>query len=174
MKTLMLAAVFSLMASFAQAQTPLSASDGWVRWVPPVSGNSAAYFTLSNQSDKAAVLVAADSDVAKAVEIHAVEKQGELMQMKQVESLSIPAGDEVVFQPGSYHIMLIGLKAPLQEGQKVALSLRFEGGDSVAVSLPVQKEAGQHAGHDHHDHDHHNQGHHDHDHSQHDHSHHHH
>lgn len=155
MKARILGLVLGCIAGMAQADGHLSVSEGWVRLVPPVSDSSAAYFTLANSGDTPAVLVAADSDAARTVEIHTVEKQGDVMQMKPVERLSVPAGEQVRFQPGSYHIMLIGLNAPLQEGKAVALTLRFAGGETLAASLPVQKDAGgghhpHHADHEHH------------------------
>lgn len=150
MKRLMLAMLLGLWAGIAQAESPLSVTDAWVRWVPPVSGNSAAYFKLSNKGSKPVDLVAAESSVAKNVELHTVEKSGELMQMKQLEKIAVPAGGSVVFQPGSHHVMLIGLKAPLQEKQTVPLTLRFANGESLQLVLPVKNEGEDEHAHHHH------------------------
>lgn len=150
MKRLSLALLLSVAAGFAQAESLLSVNGGWVRWVPPVSHNSAAYFTVENKGEKPVDLVGVDSDVAKAVELHTVEKTGELMQMKPLDKITVPAGDSVIFQPGSHHVMLIGLKEPLQQKQDVAMTLRFSNGESLPVSLPVQQD-----GEDKHDHHHH-------------------
>ena len=152
MKRLMLAMMFGLWAGVAQAESLLSVTDAWVRWVPPVSGNSAAYFKLHNKGSKPVDLVAVESSVAKTVELHTVEKSGELMEMKQLEKITVPAGGSVVFQPGSHHVMLIGLKEPLQEKQTVAMTLRFSEGESLPVSLPVKQDGAEQNDHHHHHH----------------------
>lgn len=152
MKRLMLTMLLGSLACIAQAEGQLSVTDSWVRWVPPVTGNSAAYFKLSNKGSKPVDLVAAESGVAKAVELHTVEKSGELMQMKQLEKITVPAGGSVVFQPGSHHIMLIGLKEPLQDKQNVAMTLRFSDGEVLPVSLPVKQDGAEQNDHHHHHH----------------------
>ena len=155
MKRVLLATVLSVCAAWAQAESLLVVTDGWVRWVPPVTGNSAAYFTLQNKGKTAVDLVAAESAVAKAVELHTVVQEGELMQMKPLEKIAVPAGESVVFKPGSHHVMLIGLKEPLQENQKVALTLRFSNGESLPVDLVVKNPVEQdHSGHHEHHHHH--------------------
>lgn len=151
MKTIGLALVLSVMTGWVHADSKLSVEDGWVRWVPPVSGNSAAYFKLSNNGSTPVDLVAVESAVAKAVELHTVEKSGELMQMKQLDRITVLAGGSVIFQPGSYHVMLIGLKEPLQEKQNVAMTLRFSDGETLPVLLPVKQDGeGQNDHHHHH------------------------
>jgi copper(I)-binding protein len=131
--------------AFAQG---VSAEKGWVRWVPPVSPNSAGYFMLHNESDQDRLLVGASSDVAKAIEIHTVIEKDGASTMTRLESIVVPKQDCVLFEGGGNHIMLIGLKQPLQEGQSVALTLHFQNGETLDVDLVVQKSQGN--GHEHH------------------------
>lgn len=146
-----------LLAGMAQAENLLSVSDGWVRWVPPVTGNSAAYFRLHNEGKKAVELVSVESPVAKAVEMHTTLDENGLSQMKLLGKIAIPAGDSVEFNPGGNHLMLIGLKAPLQEKQAVNFTLHFADGETLQMSLPVQNPLAdkQAAPHDHSSHHHH-------------------
>lgn len=145
-----------MFAAVAWAGNAIEVKDGWVRWVPPVSENSAAYFTLHNPTDKPLELKSASSDVAHAVELHNVVKDGDLMSMQKQEKIGIPAHQTLQFQPGSYHVMLIGLKKPLEENQSVSLTLHFADGTAVPVSLTVRKDAGSTpAADEHHHHNHH-------------------
>lgn len=148
MKNIVVAVILSLCAGWAQADSALSVEGGWVRWVPPVSANSAAYFMLHNNGSSAMELIGADSDIARAVELHTVITEGELMRMQPLEKLAVPADDCVLFKPGSHHVMLIGLKQPLREGQEVELTLRFANGDTLPVKLTVKNEGeDEHAHH---------------------------
>lgn len=140
MKALWWALVMSVVSGVAQADSAVRVDNGWVRWVPPVSPNSAAYFTLHNVSDQSVDVVAAESDVARAVELHTVVKTGDLMQMTPVEKVAVAAGETVAFKPGSYHVMLIDLKQPLAKGSHVMLTLRFADGESLQLALPVKDE----------------------------------
>lgn len=151
MKAIWLALVMSVVSGVAHADCAVKADNGWVRWVPPVSPNSAAYFTLHNVSDKAVDVVAAESDAARAVELHTVVKTGDLMQMTPVEKVAVAAGDKVEFKPGSYHVMLIDLKQPLEKDSQVKLTLRFADGESLQLALPV-KDEGPSEDHSHHHH----------------------
>lgn len=152
MKRVSLALLLSVVAGFAQAESLLSVKAGWVRWVPPVSHNSAAYFTIENKGEKPVDLLAIDSAVAANVELHTVEKDGDVMAMKKLDKVTIPAGESVEFKPGGNHVMLIGLKQPLQKTQSVDMTLKFSNSESLSSSLPVTDgdEGGEHHHHHHH------------------------
>ena len=128
----------------------LSVEQGWVHLVPPVSPNTAGYLMLHNGGDQNRNLVAVKSPVAEAVEMHTVVEQDGAMSMQQLQSIAVPAEDCVMFEPGANHIMFIGLKQPLQEGDTVPLTLIFEDGENLSVSLPVKR--GQNDAHQHHHH----------------------
>lgn len=133
----------------------LTVSEGWVRAVPPVSKNTAAYFTIKNGSKKDEVLLHLSSDAAEHTELHTiiVEPNG-AKRMQKVPHGTIKAGAELALKPGGYHVMLIGLKEPLKEGREVALELLFQHAGKVRLTLPV-KMAGPDSkagGHHHHHH----------------------
>lgn len=155
LKKILSVLLFWTVAAVAWAGSAVEVTDGWVRWVPPVSENSAAYFTLHNPTDKPLELVSASSDVARAVELHNVIKTGDLMSMQKQEKIGISAHQTLQFQPGSYHVMLIGLKKPLEENQSVSLTLHFADGATAPVPLTVRKDAGGKSGTDEHQHHHH-------------------
>lgn len=146
-RLLLLALLLSGCASWTQTPSPLSVEDGWVRLMPPVAPNSAAYFKLNNQGKSAVDLVAVESDVAGVLELHTIVEEGELRRMQQLQKVTVPAQGSVQFKPGSYHVMLIGLKQPLQENQMVPLTLRFASGESLAVELQVKDPASEQSGH---------------------------
>ncbi|ADD29628.1 copper chaperone PCu(A)C [Meiothermus ruber] len=133
--------LLSLVGLTGLAQAALKAENPWVRLVPgSVSG---AFMTLANPSDKAIRVIAVESPIAGKVEIHQttiVKGAGgtEVMQMRPVQFLEIPAKGRVELKPGGYHIMLMMLKEPLQEGKIVRITLRLEGGGALVVEAPVK------------------------------------
>jgi copper(I)-binding protein len=90
---------------------------------------------------KAGKVVAVSSPVADMVEIHEMKMDGGVMKMRAVEALPLPAGQPVVLKPGSYHVMLMGLKAPIKAGDSVPLTLTVEGEDKQRTTVEVKAEA---------------------------------
>ena len=105
--------------------------------------NSAAYMMVHNHSSSADELIGASSDVADAVELHLSQMgaNGE-MQMIPQESIALGAGEEIMLQPGSYHIMLIGLKKDIKVGDKIQITLHFKNHADITVEVPVQEMEG--------------------------------
>lgn len=102
---------------------------------PPV--NSAAYLVLRNATGEADALVAVAAAVSDTAEIHTVTMTDGVMRMRAVDSVPLPAGGEAVLEPGGYHVMLIGLRGPLVEGDTVALRLSLRSGRTLDVAAPV-------------------------------------
>lgn len=113
--------------------------DAWVRAVPPVSKNSAAYMKLYNNKDKENALIKAYSDVAKITELHKTVRKGSMEKMIPVKEIPIAPKSTVELKPGGYHIMLIHLKKPLKIGQKVKITLYFKDGEKKVIEAPVKK-----------------------------------
>ena len=105
-------------------------------------------------SDKAVKLVGVNSVAAEASEIHEMSMQGDVMKMRQVNEVVIDAGKSIELKPGSYHIMLMNLKKPVQAGSTVNLNLEFLDADGkkqiVKVKAEARAAAKQDAGHAHH------------------------
>jgi copper(I)-binding protein len=114
-------------------------SHAWVRAMPPSVKNTAAYMTIENRTRAELVLQSAGADVARIVEIHRMEQVGDMMVMKKVDSLRIPAGERIALKPNGFHLMIIGLLRPLEEGETIPLVLYFADGSSVTVKAVVRK-----------------------------------
>lgn len=143
-------ALMGLLLSFGvSAGEKIKVTDAWVRAVPPVAANSAAYFQLHNSSEKEIKLQSVNSAAARVVEIHEVIHKDGLSTMQPVKSVVIPAGGKVSFEPAGYHVMLIGLKQPVKEGDKVALDFSFSADISLSVEADV-KFSQEMSNHEHH------------------------
>jgi len=103
----------------------------------PGQPNGGAYLKLDNQGS-ADKLLSATSPVSKSVEMHMTSMDGDVMRMRQVDAIELPANKLVELRPGASHIMLIGLKAPLKEGDSFPLTLKFEKAGEVVVDVKVQ------------------------------------
>ena len=100
---------------------------------------SALYFTIENHGDQSAQLVGVESEIARVAELHETRDEDGLMRMRRVESVDVPAGGEVVFEPGGFHVMLIDINRPLEPGDEVAVTLIFSSGERLELSpVPVQ------------------------------------
>ncbi len=105
--------------------------------------NGAAFMELKNSGSADDALIAAESDVAKAVELHESKMTDDgMMQMKPVEKIVIPAGESAVLQPGGLHVMLIGLQRELKKGDSFTLTLRFEKSPPQTVNVTVRESMG--------------------------------
>lgn len=117
----------------------VSVADPYVRMAPPGSKTTGAFMTLKNAGDKEAKLVTAASSAANVTELHNHINDGGVMRMRQVKEIAVPAKGEVALKPGSYHVMLIDMKAPLKEGDHVVINLGFADGSSKEVHATVKK-----------------------------------
>jgi copper(I)-binding protein len=140
-KTLLAAATL-LFAT--QAAAEVTATDAWVRGTVPAQKATGAFLTLRSSED--AKVVAAASPAAKIVEVHEMVMKDNVMQMRAVESLALPAGKTVELKPGGYHVMLIDLVKPLIAGEKVPVTLTIVGKDGRKSALEVQAEVRSLAG----------------------------
>ena len=125
---------------FAQGATPsIAVEQPYARATPTGATTGAVYMTLANKAKTADRLIAASSDVAGKLQIHEMAVVNGVMQMRQLANgLPVPAEGSVVLKPGSYHVMLIGLKKPLTAGQTFPLTLTFEKAGNISITVPVQ------------------------------------
>ena len=131
------AAVATLCASNLALASDIQLSNPVVRAMPPGAPASGAYVTLMNHSKHERYLIGAESDVADAVEVHLSEMQGDTMKMYQVEQVQVPAHGQAQLKPGSYHIMLVGLKKTLKAGDQVNFTLIMKNGERLPMTAPV-------------------------------------
>lgn len=120
--------------SHAQVQV----KDAWVR--PALQGQTATGAFMSLTSSEGARLIGAASPIAGVVEIHEMVMEGNVMRMRPIKALELPAGRSVELKPGGYHVMLMDLKRPLKAGEHVPLELRIETRDKRLVTQPVEAE----------------------------------
>lgn len=128
--------VSSLAAAHEYKVGTLTIEHPWAR--ASVAANGAAYMTISNSGTEADELLAAASPVADKVELHTHIMEGEVMKMRPVKAIEVNVGEPAVLKPGGLHIMLIGLKAPLKEGEKFPMTLTFKNAGTVDVEVAVQ------------------------------------
>jgi copper(I)-binding protein len=147
--------VLALTACGGGAERGIVVEDAWARPSPMEAGNGAAYMVIRNTGTQDDALLAADTDVARAVEIHETftmetdgtdeggqnmgDMAGEMMGMRPVESIPVPAGGRATLEPGGYHIMLIEVE-PLEPGQTIPVTLTFEKAGTVEVEAEVREQ----------------------------------
>ncbi len=122
---------------FASAQAAdVEISQAWARATAGAGTTGVAYLTLTNHGSDNAVIGAVAS-VAERTGLHGHEMEGEVMRMRPVESIDLPAGGTVTLAPGGLHVMLMGLTAPLVEGSEFTLSLQLADGATTTTTVMV-------------------------------------
>lgn len=121
---------------------PVTITDPWVKAAE--GGMTAVFGTLANTSGTEMILLGATTDAADAVELHqtAADGSGGMSMEEKEGGFPIPAGGELLLEPGGDHIMLMGLTAPLLPGDEVGLVLQFEGGTEHPMTATVKDFAG--------------------------------
>lgn len=114
----------------------IKVSGAWARATLP--GQDVGMVSLIITSKQAANLVGISSTACKSVEMHSMSHENNMMKMREVKAISLPAGETVDFDEEGYHLMLIGLKAPLTAGEKLPLTLRFKQANQRAVKVNTQ------------------------------------
>jgi hypothetical protein len=115
----------------------------WSRATLPGAKVAAGYLTVRNNGTEADRLVAVEGAISEAAEIHEMSVTDGVMTMRPLAGgLEIPAGGEVKLEPGSFHIMFMGLKEPAVAGVKFPGSLTFEKAGKVDVEFAVEKPGG--------------------------------
>lgn len=135
----------ALASGLAQAQTaaPVTVDGAWVR--ASVQGQKATGAFMRLTASEATRLVGAASPAAGVTEVHEMKMEGDVMKMRAMPFLDLPAGKTVELKPGGYHIMLLDLKAPLAKDTTVPVKLTFKDAKGVEstqeLTLPVATSA---------------------------------
>ncbi len=126
----------------------LEISQPWTRATPATAQTGGGFLTITNKGTTPDPLIAARSPASNKVEVHEMKMDGNVMKMRELEKgLEIPAGATVTLKPGGYHIMFMGLKAPLAKDAKVPVTLVFEKAGSIDVELKVEAIGAASSGH---------------------------
>lgn len=128
-------------AGSTAASGALTLTDGWAK---AGTGMTGAFGTLTNSTDAAITITTASSDVAARTELHTMAKQDDgTMKMIQKEGgFVVPANGTATLAPGGDHVMLIGLKQELRNGDRVTITLTATSGESYEWTVPVRSFTG--------------------------------
>ena len=138
MNQLSIGAALALAIAAAPGWAQVSVSQAWVRGTVQGLKSTGAFMQL--KSADGAALVAAHSPVAGIVEIHEMTMENNVMKMRAVPKLELPAGQAVDLKPGGYHVMLMDLKQPLKKGDTVPITLKLQGKDGKPQEVEVKAE----------------------------------
>jgi copper(I)-binding protein len=120
----------------AQAQTAPKVEAAWAR--PTVEGQKAGGGFLRITGGAAADrLLSASAPVSPSVELHTMAMEGNVMRMRPVQGIDVPAGSIVELKPGGLHLMFMGLSQPMKNGESFPLTLRFEKAGAVTTTVKV-------------------------------------
>lgn len=137
--TLLIALVPALAGAHEYSHGKVRVDHPWSRPTPPGTPTGVGYLVIVNHSKKEITLTAAETPRAGQVSIHESLMKDGVMRMQPVKGgLKIPAGGRVELKPHGYHLMLEQLKEPLKEGERIPLSLNFDGAESMKVELLVE------------------------------------
>ena len=134
LKTL-LATALAVLSFSATAQSGVQITDPWVRATVPQQKATGAFMQIT--APKAMRLLAVRSSVAGVAEIHEMSMADNMMRMRQVKEIALPAGKAVELKPGGYHVMLLDLKGQVKAGDKIPLTLVLEGEDKHRETIEV-------------------------------------
>ncbi len=118
---------------------PLTITSAWSRETPPAAQASGGFLTVTNEGTSADRLIAAESGIAGAVELHEMSNENGVMKMQKVEQgLEIKPGATLTLKPGGYHVMFMGLKDRIKAGGSFPVTLVFEKAGRVPVEFKVE------------------------------------
>ncbi len=122
----------------ALAQSAVQVLDPWARPTSPGQPVAGGFMRIVGGAagDR---LLSASASVSDRVELHTMRMDGDVMRMREVDAIDVPAGQTVELKPGGLHLMFMGLKAPLQAGTRIPVTLRFERAGEVQATLVVER-----------------------------------
>ena len=148
LNALLLAVMGFGLVGFAQAQNAkvgsLQIENAYTRSTVPGQMAAGGFMKVENKGG-VDLLVSASSPVAGEVQLHEMAMEGNVMKMRQVKDIPVPAGGVVELKPGGMHLMFMNIKAPLTAGETVPVKLKFAKAGEVEVKFPVNA-MGAHAG----------------------------
>lgn len=136
LRTVFAASLLAAASSLAWAQVPVQIDAPWAR--ATVAGQQAAGAFMRITAQEPLQLVGVSSPVSAHSEVHEMKMEGDVMRMRAMKALDLPAGQTVELKPGGYHLMFMQLKAPLEAGTEVPVTLQFTNAKGESLELPVQ------------------------------------
>jgi copper(I)-binding protein len=127
---------FSVQAQEAKVGS-IKVEQAYTRSTVPGQMAAGGFMKIENKGGGADQLVSASSPVAGEVQLHEMAMEGNVMKMRQVKDITVPAGGAVELKPGGLHLMFMNIKAPLTAGESVPVKLKFAKAGEVEVKMPV-------------------------------------
>jgi copper(I)-binding protein len=125
----------ALLALSLPAIAQVKVEGAWARPTVPGQQGGGGFLTITSRAGDR--LVGGSTPVAQRFELHTMAMKGDVMEMRQLDAIELPAGKTVEFKPGGLHVMFIGLAQPLALGSKVPVTLKFEKAGDVKVDFEV-------------------------------------
>jgi len=111
------------------ATSPIAVENAWLRIPPSGLDKTAGYFQLVNRGDNHITLVGATSEQIRTIEMHTTIVDGDMMRMRRLNTVPVPAGETIRFEPGGMHLMIFGLSTQ----EAITITLQFDDGTTEAV-----------------------------------------
>ena len=126
----------------APASDEIKIVDGWVRvseYSDHVGGMTGAFASFTNKTDHTVTILGGSTDIAPMVQTHeVVMNKGAMVMQEKKGGIAIKPGETVTLEPGGLHIMLMNLKKAILEGDKITLTIDFDGAKDVTVTWPAK------------------------------------
>lgn len=132
--------ISSLLLTFSQLSfAEVEAQGAYARETAPSATTSAVFVKLTNSESADISLVSASASAAGKVELHDMIMDGDMMKMRQVEKIVVPANGTTELKPGGFHVMLFDLTGPLKEGENISVQLNFSNQQTLSFDAPIKK-----------------------------------
>jgi len=116
---------------------PIKIEHAYTRATMPGQQVAGGFMKIENKGGPSDQLLSASSPVAGEVQLHEMSMEGNVMKMRQVKDIAVPAGGAVELKPGGLHLMFVNIKAPFSTGETVPVKLTFAKAGEVEVKMPV-------------------------------------
>jgi len=127
---------FSVQAQEAKVGS-IKVEQAYTRATVPGQQVAGGFMKIENKGGGTDQLISASSPAAGEVQLHEMAMEGNVMKMRQVKDIPVPAGGSVELKPGGLHLMFMNIKAPLSAGESVPVKLKFAKAGEVEVKMPV-------------------------------------
>lgn len=127
----------TVLLSACKASGDIEVHNAWAR--PTAQGeNAAIYFAIHNHTQTNDELIGASTTISNTVEIHESSQVNDVMQMNMLASIPLGADEEIIFNPGGLHIMLVGIDQELETGGHIGLILHFQKHEDIVVNVHIE------------------------------------
>jgi copper(I)-binding protein len=115
----------------------ITIENAYTRATAPGQQVAGGFLKIQNKGNAPDQLISASSSAAGEVQLHEMAMEGNVMKMRQVKDIAIPANGAVELKPGGYHLMFLNLKGPFVAGETIPVKLKFAKAGDVEVKFPV-------------------------------------